>query len=75
MKHPLNPRLFATERGCNDSVIPGSQHTSITLRDLFAMHALQAILTSPEHRGLNEEESTQAAYSLADAMLKAREAK
>ena len=42
----------------------------MTLRDYFAAKAMQGIL----FEGLNEAETAENAYAIADAMLKAREA-
>jgi hypothetical protein len=46
----------------------------MTLRDYFAAAALQGMLSDPDRGGAGSE-FAQAAYSCADAMLKAREAK
>lgn len=45
---------------------------NLTVRDCFAMAALQGII---ESSSLNEDDAALTAYSYADAMLKAREAK
>ena len=45
-------------------------YTGMTLRDYFAAKAMQGIL----FEGLNEAETAENAYAIADAMLKAREA-
>jgi len=44
--------------------------SGMTLRDYFAAKAMQGIL----FEGLNEAETAENAYAIADAMLKAREA-
>jgi hypothetical protein len=47
----------------------------MTLRDYFAAKAVQAFLSDPEWRQEIEfEDTANAAYFMADAMLKAREA-
>ena len=46
----------------------------MTLRDYFAAKAMQAILTKPESIQLTANELANAAYEMADTMLKAREA-
>lgn len=43
----------------------------MTLRDRFAMHALQGLLADPNIRASSDEFATKA-YGLADAMLRAR---
>ena len=45
----------------------------MTLRDYFAAKAMQAILSNPEY-GDEDDSLAGAAYYVADAMLKAREA-
>ena len=48
----------------------------MTLRDYFAAKAMVVLLSSPEWRIQNGPQSTcKSAYSIADAMLAAREAK
>jgi hypothetical protein len=54
---------------------PGVQHNDgMTLRDYFAAKALQGLLADSEREG-TWSEFAEDAYSCADAMLKAREAK
>ena len=48
--------------------------SGISVRDYFAAAALQGMLSNSE-RGATWQQFAQAAYSCADAMLKAREAK
>ena len=48
-------------------------HKGMTLRDYFAAKAMQAILSNPEY-GDDDTSLAGAAYYVADAMLKAREA-
>ena len=50
----------------------GSGYAGMTLRDYFAAAALQGNLIEPT---ANNEQVAKWAYSLADAMIKAREAK
>ena len=59
---------------CNGEVCDTRKFTGMTLRDYFAAAALQGMLSDPDRRGAGSE-FAQAAYSCADAMLKAREAK
>ncbi len=50
---------------------------SMTLRDYFAAQAMQGFIAYANHKGINmpsDDELAGAAYQLADAMLKAREA-
>jgi len=47
--------------------------SGMTLRDYFAAKAMQAILSNPEY-GDDDTSLAGAAYYVADAMLKAREA-
>jgi hypothetical protein len=55
-----------------DGITPAINHNGMTLRDYFAAAALQGNLIEPT---ANNDEVAKWAYSLADAMLKAREAK
>ena len=55
----------------------GSPDDGMTLRDYFAAKALQGFIASANHKGLYappDNELASAAFQLADAMLKAREA-
>lgn len=56
--------------------VPYDHHVALgmTLRDYFAAKALQGLCANPEYGGNNEFRAN-AAYSMADAMMKAREAK
>jgi len=47
----------------------------VSLRDYFAAAALQGMIASCTQQNWQEEYAAKAAYQLADAMLKAREAK
>ena len=47
----------------------------VTLRDLFAMSALQGILPTPYGQGAENENVAASAYAIADAMLQARKKK
>lgn len=51
----------------------GVTEQGMTLRDYFAAKAMQAILSNPEY-GDDDTSLAGAAYYVADAMLKAREA-
>ena len=51
----------------------GMHIAGMTLRDYFAAKAMQAILSNPEY-GDDDTSLAGAAYYVADAMLKAREA-
>ena len=57
--------------------VPGlhenNDYDGMTLRDYFAAKAMQAILSNPEY-GDEDDSLAGAAYYVADAMLKAREA-
>ena len=57
---------------CNGEVIDSEMESGISMRDYFAAAALQGNLIEPT---ANNEEVAEWAYSLADAMLKARKAK
>jgi len=59
---------------CNGEVCDTRKFTGMTLRDYFAAAAMQGMLSDPD-RGGSGSEFAQAAYSCADAMLKARESK
>ena len=48
--------------------------SEISLRDLFAMNALNGIIANGDFHG-SEEQYTEQAYSFADAMLKTRRKK
>ena len=55
----------------------GDPNQGMTLRDYFAAKALQGFIASANHKGLYappDNELASAAFQLADAMLKAREA-
>jgi hypothetical protein len=66
-----NPPAFPNE-GFNGW---GEPFQGMTLRDYFAAKAMQAFLSDPEWRQeMDFEDTTHAAYHMADAMLKAREA-
>ena len=47
----------------------------VTLRDLFAMSALQGILPTPYGQSANNENVAASAYAIADEMIKARKRK
>ena len=55
-----------------DGITPAINHNGMTLRDYFAASALQGNLIEPT---ASNDDVAKWAYSLADAMLKAREAK
>jgi hypothetical protein len=57
---------------CNGEVCDIRKFTGMTLRDYFAAAALQGMLSDSDGGGSGSE-FAQAAYSCADAMLKARE--
>ena len=57
---------------CNGEVIDYVMESGMTIRDYFAAAVLQGNLIEPT---ANNDEVAKWAYSLADAMLKAREAK
>ena len=61
-----NPPAFP----CGEYRVP---FQGMTLRDYFAAKAMQAILSNPEY-GDDDTSLAGAAYYVADAMLKAREA-
>ena len=48
-------------------------HQGMDLRDYFAAKALQGIVDSSIDAGLETERIAEAAYQIADAMMKARE--
>ena len=54
----------------------GRQEDGMTLRDYFAAKAIQSMITheSYEYSLIHYEMSSKAAYDIADAMLKARDA-
>lgn len=64
---PLHPDM-ASRLGCFSS----ESDAGMTLRDYFAAKAMQGLLSDPSIRA-TEVEFAVRAYSLADAMLKARE--
>lgn len=47
--------------------------SGMTLRDYFAAKAMHATLCDPEHQSIKEDDIAMVAYSMADAMMKARE--
>ena len=56
---------------------PDHGDTGMTLRDYFAAKAMQGFLAYATHKGIYappDNELASAAYELADAMMKAREA-
>ena len=57
----------------SEPAFPDAFNYGMTLRDYFAAKAMQAILSNPEY-GDEEDSLAGAAYYVADAMLKAREA-
>lgn len=64
---PAFPRAaFDVNDYCGD----GSE--GMTLRDYFAARAMQAILTKPESVELTANELANAAYEMADTMMKVR---
>ena len=65
---PVHPDM-AGQLGC----VPSSSDAGMTLRDYFAAKAMQAILSNPDY-GDEDSSLAGAAYYVADAMLKAREA-
>lgn len=48
------------------------ENWGVTLRDYFAARAMQAILTKPESIQLTANELANAAYEMADEMMKVR---
>ena len=68
---PAFPHLETTSRG-----EPYHDHLGMTLRDYFAAAALQPLVTSAIELDHSKwDAAAQHAYLIADAMLKAREAK
>jgi hypothetical protein len=70
-----NPPAFPTNQYAN-GISPSGFDTGMTLRDYFAAKAMQALLRQyPDHL-MNSPSNEVAcdAYSMADAMMKAREA-
>ena len=66
---PTNPPAFPTNQ--NGYLLGSGMH----LRDYFATHAMQAIVSTVPHLAeINPEHAAIEAYEYADAMLKAREA-
>ena len=76
MNQPINDggSAFPYKRQirCNGEVIDYVMESGMTLRDYFAASALQGNLIEPT---ASNDDVAKWAYSLADAMLKAREAK
>ena len=65
----INPPAFPTNQ--NGYLLGSGMH----LRDYFAAHAMQALLSDTDWRiDMDIEDTAKAAYMTADAMLKAREA-
>jgi hypothetical protein len=60
-----------------DGITPAINYHGISMRDYFAAAALQGICSSRSHSDLKGHAmaSAKVSYDLADAMLKAREAK
>jgi hypothetical protein len=59
---------------CNGEVCDIRKFTGVTIRDYFAAAAMQGMLSDADSGGSGSE-FAKAAYSCADSMLKAREAK
>jgi len=59
---------------CNGEVIDSEMESGISMRDYFAAAALKVILEDPRTR-IPQDYAALNAYYIADAMLKAREAK
>jgi hypothetical protein len=56
-------------------IISVMQHTGMTLRDYFAAKAMQGLLSDSDWRqDMGFDDTALAAYKMADAMMKAREA-
>ena len=67
----INPPAFPNE-GFNGW---GEPFQGMTLRDYFAAKAVQGLLSDPDWRqDMDFDDTALAAYKMADAMLKAREA-
>ena len=69
---PTASTMKNADGGCNMLVTHYGMERGISLRDYFAAAVLQGNLIEPT---ANNDEVAKWAYSLADAMLKAREAK
>ena len=70
-----NPSAFPTSNW--QKIVPMSSGYSegMTLRDYFAAKAMQAFCSDPDWRqDMMPDETARAAYTMADAMMKAREA-
>ena len=66
---PIHPQFPATV-GCINS----KSDAGMTLRDYFAAKAMQGFASDPDWRvDMGPEETARAAYTQADAMLKARD--
>ena len=69
---PTASTMKNADGGCNMLVTHYGMERGISIRDYFAAAALQGNLIEPT---VSNDEVAKYAYSLADAMLKAREAK
>ena len=58
-----------------DGITPAINHNGMTLRDYFAAAALQGLMAQYDPEDELEHHIAKWSYSIADAMLKAREAK
>lgn len=70
-KQPENPSAFPHP-------LANERHPGMTLRDYFAAKAMQADITSDNWNGLEDSDPeliAAMAYEMADAMLRAREAR
>lgn len=54
--------------------VTSTHESGMTLRDYFAAKALQGLIASPNLSADDDDVVAQSAYTIADAMLKAREA-
>jgi len=69
-----NPPAFPTNQYAN-GISPSGFDTGMTLRDYFAAKAMQGMLANQHpYRDNDEHMFAKDAFTLADAMLKAREA-
>lgn len=67
---PAFPRPFSADDVDSDISYPA--HTGMTLRDYFAAKAAQGLLANHEWN-LDDKTAARMAYTVADAMLKARD--